>query len=169
MWVTPCLVNCFFKSFNYVINKFLWISIFYELFFQVCDFLFVDCISRSYEFFALFKNHSIKAIFHLISVIALKFKWHLYQFLFCVPLLLLFLLLLVSSFKFLCNNTNLITNSKWKRALILWFLNRAKNYSFNWYNFQTRNHKLKWKVQKNGYPMKFVGDVNERSIKNNKE
>ena len=66
-------------------------------------------------------------------------------------------------------NFSAVTPIKWKRALILWFLNRAKIIASTDAIFKQEITNLKEKFMKNGYPKKFVDDIIERSINNNKE
>ena len=67
-------------------------------------------------------------------------------------------------------DTNVILNfsavapTKWKRALILWFVNRARIIVSTHKIYKQEITNLKEKLFKNGYPKKFVDDVIERSI-----
>ena len=56
---------------------------------------------------------------------------------------------------------------KWKRALILWFLNRAKTISSSDALYKQEITNLKEKFAKNGYPKKFVDEIIERFDRNN--
>ena len=62
-----------------------------------------------------------------------------------------------------------MTPIKWKRDLILWLLNRAKFIASTDTIYKQEIINLKEKFIKNGYPKKFVDDVTERSINNNRE
>ena len=61
-----------------------------------------------------------------------------------------------------------MTPIKLKKALILWFLNRAKAIASTDTIYKQKIANLKTKFIKNGYLKKFVDDVIKRSINNNK-
>lgn len=56
-------------------------------------------------------------------------------------------------------NFSPMTPIKWKRALILWFLNKAKTIASNDTIYKKEIIKLKRIVHKNSYTKKFVDDV----------
>ena len=62
-----------------------------------------------------------------------------------------------------------MTPIKWKRDLVLWFLNRAKIKASTDTIYKQEITNFKEKFRKSCYPNKFVDDVSERSINNNKE
>ena len=64
-------------------------------------------------------------------------------------------------------NFTSMTPIKWKRSLILWFLNREKVVSSSDTILQKRNCKTERNMARNGYPMKFVDYVLERFGDNN--
>ena len=66
-------------------------------------------------------------------------------------------------------NFSAITPIKWKRALILWFMNRAKIIASTDTIYKQQITNLKEKFIKNCYPKKFVDDVIEISINYSKE
>ena len=64
-------------------------------------------------------------------------------------------------------NFSSVAPIKWKRALILWFLNRAKTISSSDALYKQEIINLKEKFVKNGYPKKFVNEIIERFNMNN--
>ena len=66
-------------------------------------------------------------------------------------------------------NFSTITPTKWKRALILWFLNRIKIIASTDAIYKQDITNFKEKFIKKCYPKKFTDDVIERSINNKKE
>ena len=66
-------------------------------------------------------------------------------------------------------NFSAVAPTSWKRALILWFMNRAKIIASTPKIYEKEITNLKEKFFKNGYPIKFVNDVIDRSIYLNKD
>ena len=66
-------------------------------------------------------------------------------------------------------NFSAVAPIKWKRALILWFVNRARIIASTHNIYKQEITSLKEKFFKNGYPKKFVDDIIERSLNINKD
>ena len=66
-------------------------------------------------------------------------------------------------------NFSAVAPTKWKRALILWFKNRTRTIAPSRKIYEKEITNLKEKFFKNGYPIKFVNGVIDRSIYLNKD
>ena len=66
-------------------------------------------------------------------------------------------------------NFSAVAPTKWKRALILWFVNRARIIASTHEIYKQEIINLKEKFLKNGYPKKFLDDVIDRSTNLNKD